>query len=70
MRGCAQVCAFPRSRVKHRLFWFANGGCIGANRLALRDGEVRFFDDTYGEDARLEKRIAATSAARGPGPRE
>ena len=52
---------------------------VYATAVALKSGEVRFFEDIYGLDAQLEEILAkgypysagnATSAARGPHPRE
>ncbi len=52
---------------------------VYATAVVLVSGEVRFFEDIYGQDAQLEERLAKgypyapvkpTSAARGPRPRE
>ena len=44
---------------------------VYATAVALENGEVRFFEDIYGEDAKLEEMLeTSTSGARGPGPRE
>ena len=33
--------------------------------VVMKDGEVRFFPDIYGEDAALEKELAARAAHQG-----
>jgi murein L,D-transpeptidase YcbB/YkuD len=52
---------------------------VYATAVVLENGEVRFFEDIYGQDARLDQLLAkgypytgrkSTSAGPGPGPRE
>src|SRR5665213_3082125 len=44
---------------------------VYATAVVLENGEVRFFEDIYGQDAKLEEMLEkSTSGARGPRPRE